>query len=105
MSTIGKFIVLYGINNLGKTLQAKLLVEFLEQQKGLEKNHEHENDDKRVSKTRENFCYLANQNGWPIVDANQSIEDVSVEVQQIISLKKLFSNTKKRRQSHANTTS
>lgn len=29
----GKFIVLYGINNLGKTTQAKLLVEWLKKQK------------------------------------------------------------------------
>jgi dTMP kinase len=49
---------------------------------GLEKNHAHESDDALTEKVRQIHLRLAEEYGWKIIKANQSIEKVSDDVWQ-----------------------
>ncbi|MGE3278205.1 MAG: dTMP kinase [Candidatus Altimarinota bacterium] len=51
---------------------------------GKEANHRNEADDEAVEKTRENFLFLAKKYGWPVVNANQSEEQVTQDLWRVI---------------------
>lgn len=52
---------------------------------GKEDNHRNEEDDQAVETTRQNFLFLAKQNKWPVVNANQGKMDVTNNLWEIIS--------------------
>ncbi len=50
---------------------------------GKEKVHLHESSDRLIAKARKSFQKLAKKNGWQIVNANQKIEEVSIDLWQM----------------------
>ena len=57
---------------------------------GIEENHKHENDDKKVLETRENFSQLAIENSWYVINANQTEEKVFEEVKNVFKKERLI---------------
>ena len=44
--------------------------------KTIEKNNKHENDEELINKVKDNFLYLAQENKWEVIDANESIDKI-----------------------------
>ena len=44
--------------------------------KAIEKNNKHENDEELINKVKDNFLYLAQENKWEVIDANESIDKI-----------------------------
>ncbi len=51
---------------------------------GIEENHKHENDEKRIQEVRQNFLDLADEYGWHIIQANQTEEQVFEQIKQVL---------------------
>ena len=52
--------------------------------RAIERDNKHENNEKLIKKTQENFLALAKENQWNIVDANESIEEVHKKIYEIV---------------------
>jgi dTMP kinase len=75
---------LINVNKFLMTPNMEILIDGKRFLAGKEKNHLHESSDRLISKARKSFQNLANKNKWHVVNANQSIEEVSKNIWTLI---------------------
>jgi thymidylate kinase len=71
---------LTAVNKFLQKPDLELLIDGKRFLSGKEKVHLHESSDRLISKARQSFSKLAKKNMWKVINANQTIEEVNLEI-------------------------